>query len=179
MVAVKARTSRDDRPVEGRPEAANLRVLAQSLARSLDSLNVTDRVTHASRAVRSEIVFCDAKVAQANRQIGRLWSTSNFEVGWDGVDAVPPSSESLRAAQEFISRVTHSSIPVPMASVGCDGQSNLFWDDGDFVADVDIVGRTVTYTIDHNGLDQSFEEPLIDGYIPPRLLRTLLERYER
>lgn len=154
-------------------------VLARSLARALDCLEFGGSVKSSSRAFCTGIHFHDVKVAQANRQIGRLWSALRFERGWDGVDAEPPAPEAIKAAQEMISRLAITHVPIPMATVGCEGQSNLYWESDDFFADVDIQGQNVSYTIDVDGQDQSFEEPLVDGFIPPRLLQILMDRYER
>lgn len=180
MPAVKASTTIASERAE-QPSSVELqgKVLARTIARAFDCVDFASNVRSSTHVAGARIVFCDHKVGQANRQIGRLWTAAKFERGWDGRDAEAPNATAIRAAQDMITRLTYTSVPVPLASVGCEGQSNLFWEADNFYADVDVTDESVSYTIDQSGEDQSFEEPLIDGFIPPRLLQILMSRYER
>jgi len=179
MVSVTSSTSLNRRLTEqDRASETHYTVLARTLARAFSSMDFASSVRSSTGGISREAVYQDPKVDQANRQIGRLWTAAKFQAGWDGRDAEIPDADALKAAQDMITRITYTSVPIPMASVGCEGQSNLFWERDGFYADVDVTGQVVSYTIDEDGQDLSYEEPLIDGFIPPRLFQILLSRYE-
>jgi hypothetical protein len=124
-------------------------------------------------------VHRDERADEANRQLSRLWSASEFEPGWDGYDAEPPSKDAIKAAEAMIMRLASSRLPIPSASVGAEGQSNLYWSCGNFYADVDVFGKKVTYLIISEDERVAGEEDIEEGLMPPQLLIALMDKFSR
>lgn len=75
---------------------------------------------------------------EADRQISRLVEFKARQAGWDGREASPPNQKSLQHAIDFLSRIKCLPFPVPMASVGIDGNATLFWKTSALYADIEL-----------------------------------------
>jgi hypothetical protein len=154
-------------------------VVVRSIAKALDALNVGHERTAGTRLDPHCYVYRDEKTDEANRQLARLWKTTRFEAGWDGFDAEPPSEAAIKAAEAVIMRLASTSIPIPSASVGAEGQSNLYWKADGFYADVDVFDSKVSYLLISGDKRLAGEETLEEGLVPPQLLMALLEKFSR
>jgi hypothetical protein len=153
--------------------------VVRSLARALDSLNVAHTKHAGTRLEPMGYYYRDERTDEANRQLARLWGAAEFEPGWDGHDAEAPSKAAIKAAEAMIMRLATTSIPIPSASVGADGQSNLYWKGDDFYADVDVFDSTISYLLISGDHRLAGEESLEEGLVPPQLLMALMDKFNR
>ncbi len=77
--------------------------------------------------------------APADRQLRRLYQMKLVGDGWAGVGSIAPSHESIDRAAELITRFRSLPFPIPMASVGADGQAGLSWSDSKVYADIEVL----------------------------------------
>jgi hypothetical protein len=154
-------------------------IVVRSLAKALDSLNIGHEKTAGTRLDPHCFVYRDERTEEANRQLARLWGAAQFELGWDGFDAEPPSEAAIKAAEAVIIRLAGTSIPIPSASVGADGQSNLYWKADNFYADVDVFDSKVSYLLISGDKRLAGEETLDEGLVPPQLFMALMDKFSR
>ncbi len=153
--------------------------MVRSLAKALDALNVSHGKHVGTRLEPFCYVYRDERTDEANRQLARLWGASRFEPGWDGYDAEAPSEGAIKSAEAMIMRLASTPIPVPHASVGADGQSNLYWKTDDFYADVDVFSSKICYLIMVGDRQLTGEENIEEGLMPPRLFMELMDKFSR
>lgn len=153
--------------------------VVRSLARALDSLNVAHAKHAGTRLDPLCYVYRDERSDEANRQLARLWGASEFESGWDGYDAEAPSKDAIKAAEAMIMRLASTAIPIPSASVGAEGQSNLYWNTDNFYADVDVFDSKICYLLITGDKRLAGEEPLEEGLMPPQLFMALMDKFNR
>jgi hypothetical protein len=168
-------------PVPNEPELRGRmnETVVRSLARALDSLNVAYTKRSGTRFEPFGYFHQDKRSEEANRQLARLWSAAEFEPGWDGYDAESPTTEAIKAAEAVILRLATTTIPIPSASVGADGQSNLYWKADNFYADVDVFASKVCYLLIAGDKRLSGEEDLEEGIMPPQLFMALMDKFSR
>jgi hypothetical protein len=154
-------------------------IVVRSLARALDSLNAPNTKLAGTRVEPASYVYRDERGDEANRQLARLWGAAEFEPGWDGIDAEAPSKDAIKAAEAVILRLAMTPIPIPSASVGADGQSNLYWKADNFYADVDVFGSKVSYLLIAGDKRMAGEETLQEGLMPPQLFMALMDKFGR
>ena len=74
-------------------------------------------------------------------------------------------------------RLAYTPIPIPSASVGAEGQSNLYWKFDDFYADVDVFDSKVSYLVIADNRRLAGEENLDEGLVPPGLFMALMDKF--
>ena len=137
-------------------------------------------VAHAVAAPVAACVYVNPRIKEANRQIDRLRSVAEFDKDWDGQGSKAVDPASMAYATMLIGKMASSCLPVPLASVGSEGNSSLFIKAENFYGDIEVVGSSVEYLLkfNSNGTDHELSgcEPIEDGNIPPNLLVNLFAR---
>ncbi|MDF2494575.1 MAG: hypothetical protein K0S66_1509 [Sphingomonas sp.] len=103
----------------------------------------------------------------------------NVEPGWAGPGSCPPVKEAVDATVELIKRLRNLPFPIPMASVGADGRTGLFWSDEKLYADIEILeDGKVGYLIEVKGRPQvDNEEDMPDVGLPEGVAWALASAY--
>lgn len=114
---------------------------------------------------------------EADRQIRRLVQFKTRKEGWDGRAAQAPNAESLGAAIKFLQSMKSLPFPVPMASVGSDGNAALYWQTGDLYADVELYeDGNIGYLLQLKGQPSEDDEVAMPDFgIPPSILQALIK----
>lgn len=149
----------------------------ETVAKALTALDFARSTQVTTRVLNTSCVAADAKALEANRQLSRLWAAATLPEGWDGYDAQTPDADAIRAAEAMILRLANSYVPVPTASVGAEGQSNLHWSGEDFYADVDIFEDRTHFFIVSGGKQIAGEEEIGEAVVPPKLFVALMDRF--
>lgn len=113
---------------------------------------------------------------EADRQIRRLVNFKKRKQGWDGRGAEAPNSGSLSAAIKFLQNLKSLPFPIPMASVGSDGNATLYWQSENFYADVEMYDDgTVGYLLQVTGKPSEDNEVLMPNFgIPSSIFQALI-----
>lgn len=117
--------------------------------------------------------------SEADRQIERLNSLRGAASGWAGPGSSAPDKSSLQAAVDLIRRLKNLPLPIPMASIGSDGNAGLFWSDDRIYADLEVFpdGR-IGYLLQLAGRDPiDSEEDLPSSGLPPAIAIALATAY--
>ncbi|GLV23653.1 hypothetical protein TomTYG45_00960 [Sphingobium sp. TomTYG45] len=113
---------------------------------------------------------------EADRQIRRLVNFKSRKKGWDGREAEAPNPESLGAAIHFLQSLKYLPFPIPMASVGSDGNATLYWKNDKVYADVELYedGR-IGYLLQVGDRDpEDNEVDMPERGIPPSIFGALI-----
>jgi hypothetical protein len=154
-----------------------------SIVKALSRLNVTspDCFGGQNTMITIQQLYVDPRSAEANRQISRIFPMIGVEDDWDGEGAKAPDRESLVAAGNLISLLCQAKMPIPIASVGHEGNSSLFIEAENFYGDLEIFGKSLEYLItsEREGVTKEImdSEEIHDGAIPPRLLQVLFDHF--
>lgn len=156
--------------------AQGRQIISTSVASALDALDRALRPTTSS--VGHTVAICGQalKAVEANRQVGRLWAMSSASEDWDGQGAAAPDIDGIRAAETLLVKLAAGGLDIPTASIGSEGQSTLFWDWGDTLADLELEPGKATYVLVRNGTPMLHEEVYDPDYIPGYLMTYLMER---
>jgi hypothetical protein len=157
------------------------RAAADFAGAMMQAWNVTKFTETSPPTLGTVIAVCQApKVSEINRQIGRLkeakaLADSDAEDGGD--------VESVVSSISFLENLAVGPIPVPIASWEHGAGSSLFFNQGGFYGDLEIIGRRIEYLLTWQDGDQLIEvydtENMESGKIPPRLLVHLFEKFAR
>lgn len=149
-------------------------VRARTLATSMGWMVLgIDRATNSNRGTRvvtAPICAQMEQMAEANRQVGRLWAMRECDADWDGRGAQKPDLDSLQAAELLIMKMATAGFEIPVASVGSEGRSTLFWDAGTWLADMEIEAGHASYVIKEGDQETYHEEEFDPEFMPPYLM---------
>lgn len=109
---------------------------------------------------------------QDNKAIQRIRELGLYNENWDGVGGIPPTSQAINEAEQFLRALLGRNIMLPHISLAADGEINFLWKLNDIRFDLGFYGdQTYSYYgKDKDGNEYMEDEASILSALPEKIV---------